>query len=109
MTIQSREQLLKDFETLADEKHHSSVFRASERIRQHLESIPAAISATLTTEEFADCWCPEDCEMVSSDTACPTVTRAQGPPSRPPRPSGAQVMTYKNKAEAEENEREHHK
>ena len=76
MTIQSQEQLTKDFETLADEKHHSSVYRASERIRQHLESIPAAISAPLTTEEFSDCWCPGDCEMGPCDTACPSVTRA---------------------------------
>lgn len=39
MTIPDKEQLLRDFETLADEKHHPSVFRASERIRQYVEAL----------------------------------------------------------------------
>lgn len=73
MTIQTKEQLLKDFETLADETHHPTVFWASERIRQHLATIPAVLSAPLTTEEAPECYCPDDCEMAEGDAVCPAL------------------------------------
>lgn len=43
-TVQ-REQMKRDFETLANEKHHSSVFRASERIRLYLEDVEGRLSS----------------------------------------------------------------
>jgi hypothetical protein len=62
------EQLTADFETLADEKHAPAVFRASERIRQHLVTVTeqrdAARAATLAEVERALQDAANECELL---------------------------------------------
>lgn len=79
------EELAFAFEVLADEKHHSSVFRASERIRQHVVALESDVAQARerALEEAAE-RCDAMANMAdghspvsaSADRACADAVRA---------------------------------
>lgn len=85
MKKMTAEELAFAFEVLADEKHHSSVFRASERIRQHVLALEADVAQARerALEEAAE-RCDAMADMAdghspvsaSADRACADAVRA---------------------------------
>lgn len=77
------QQMLADFETLADEKHHSEVFRASERIRLYVVTLEERLAraraealqeaaSIVTAPGWKTRRCDVAAEMIRSAIAEPT-------------------------------------